>query len=142
MPSDFVLTAILNLALAGVDVRIMVPERSDSSITELASRSFLGEVMYAGVKVYLYRGGFLHSKMLVCDDTLASVGSANIDFRSFECNFEINSFVYDGGVARQLKSLFLEDTRACRLYTYKEYKERPLRQHFKESLARLFSPVL
>lgn len=142
MPSDFVLTAILNLALAGVDVRIMVPERSDSSITELASRSFLGEVMYAGVKVYLYRGGFLHSKMLVCDDTLASVGSANIDFRSFECNFEINSFVYDEGVARQLKSLFLEDTRACRLYTYKEYKERPLRQHFKESLARLFSPVL
>ena len=142
MPSDFVLTSILNLALAGVDVRIMVPEESDSRFTELASRSYLGDVMYAGVKVYLYRGGFLHSKMLVCDDMLASVGSANIDFRSFECNFEINSFVYDEGVARQLKSLFMEDMRSCRLYTYKEYKERPLWQHLKESLTRLFSPVL
>ena len=142
MPSDFVLTAILNLALAGVDVRIMVPERSDSSITELASRSFLGDVMYAGVKVYLYRGGFLHSKMLVCDGKVASVGSANIDFRSFECNFEINSFVYDEGVARRLKAAFLEDMRSCRLFTYKEYKECSLWQRFKESLARLFSPVL
>lgn len=142
MPSDFVLTAILNLALAGVDVRIMVPERSDSTITELASRSFLGDVMYAGVKVYLYHGGFLHSKMLVCDDVLASVGSANIDFRSFECNFEINTFVYDEGVARQLKDIFLEDMRLCRPFTYKEYKGRSLRQSLKESLARLFSPVL
>lgn len=142
MPSDFVLTAILNLALAGVDVRIMVPERSDSGITELASRSFLGDVMYAGVKVYLYRGGFLHSKMLVCDDMLASVGSANIDFRSFECNFEINAFVYDEGIAGQLRSVFLEDTHSCRLFTYKEYRGRSLWQRFKESLARLFSPVL
>ncbi len=142
MPSDFVLTAILNLALAGVDVRIMVPERSDSTITELASRSFLGNVMSAGGKVYLYRGGFLHSKMLVCDDKVASVGSANIDFRSFECNFEINSFVYDEGVARQLKSVFFEDARSCRVFTYREYKERTLMQRLKESLARLFSPVL
>ncbi len=142
MPSDFVLTAILNLALAGVDVRIMVPERSDSSITELASRSFLGDVMAAGVKVYLYRGGFLHSKMLVCDDVLASIGSANIDFRSFECNFEINTFVYDEGVARQLKAVFMKDVRSCRLFTYKEYKEHSLGQRLKESLARLFSPVL
>ena len=142
MPSDFVFTAILNLALSGVDVRIMVPERSDSSITELASRSFLGDVMYAGVKVYLYKGGFLHSKMLVCDGKVASVGSANIDFRSFECNFEINSFVYDEGVAEKLKAAFLEDMRSCRLFTYKEYKECSLWQRFKESLARLFSPVL
>ena len=142
MPSDFVLTAILNLALAGVDVRIMVPERSDSGITELASRSFLGDVILAGAKVYLYRGGFLHSKMLVCDDMLTSVGSANIDFRSFECNFEINTFVYDEGVAQQLKNAFLEDTRSCRMFTYKEYKERTLKQRMKESLARVFSPVL
>ncbi len=142
MPSDFVLTAIQNLALSGVDVRIMIPKRSDSSITELASRSFLGDVIYAGAKVYLYRGGFLHSKILVCDDMVASVGSANIDFRSFECNFEINSFVYDENIVKQLKSLFWEDMQHCRLFTYKEYKERPLRVRLKESLARLFSPVL
>ena len=73
---------------------------------------------------------------------VASVGSANIDFRSFECNFEINSFVYDEGVAEKLKAAFLEDMRSCRLFTYKEYKECSLWQRFKESLARLFSPVL
>lgn len=142
MPSDFVLSALLNLALSGVDVRIMVPENSDSKITELASRSYLGDVMSAGVKVYLYKDGFLHSKMLVSDDSLVSVGSANIDFRSFECNFEINSFVYDNVVACKMKALFIEDMRNCRQFTYREYKGRSMWQRYKESSARLFSPIL
>ena len=142
MPSDYVLTAILNLALAGVDVRIMVPEHSDNKIVELASRSYLGDVVYAGAKVYLYRGGFIHSKMLVCDDALSSVGSANIDFRSFECNFEINTFIYDEGTAKKLKAIFMDDMRNCYQLTYKAYKERTLWQRFKESAARVFSPIL
>lgn len=143
MPSDYVLTAILNLALAGADVRIMVPEESDNMITQLASRSYLADVMSAGVKVYLYRKGFLHSKMLVSDDALCSIGSANIDFRSFECNFEINTFVYDNDIARRLKTIFMNDLRDCRQLTYKEIKEqRSLPQRLKESVARLFSPIL
>ena len=143
MPSDYVLTAILNLALAGADVRIMVPEESDNIMTQLASRSYLADVMSAGAKVYLYQKGFLHSKMLVSDDSLASIGSANIDFRSFECNFEINTFVYDNNIARQLKEIFMDDIRNCRQLTYKELKEqRSLPQRLKESVARLFSPIL
>lgn len=142
MPSEYVLQAIINLALSGVDVRIMIPQRSDSVITEMASRSFIADVMYAGAKVYLYNGGFLHSKMLVCDNMLSSVGSANIDFRSFECNFEINAFLYDADVARRLKTLFFEDMRSCRLYTYKEYRERGVMRRLAESTARLFSPIL
>lgn len=142
MPSEYVLQAIINLALSGVDVRIMIPQRSDSVITEMASRSFIADVMYAGAKVYLYNGGFLHSKMLVCDNMLSSVGSANIDFRSFECNFEINAFLYNEDVALRLKSLFLEDMRSCRLYTYKDYRERGAMRRLAESTARLFSPIL
>lgn len=143
MPSDYVLTAILNLALAGADVRIMVPEESDNIMTQLASRSYLADVMSAGAKVYLYQKGFLHSKMLVSDDSLASIGSANIDFRSFECNFEINTFIYNSSIARQLKAIFMDDLRNCRQLTYKEFKEqRSLAQRLKESVARLFSPIL
>lgn len=143
MPSDYVLTSILNLALAGADVRIMIPEESDNMITQHASRSYLADVMSAGVKVYLYRKGFLHSKMLVSDDMLCSIGSANIDFRSFECNFEINTFVYDENIARKLKAIFMNDMRNCRQLTYREIKEqRNLPQRLRESVARLFSPIL
>jgi cardiolipin synthase len=74
---------------------------------------------------------------------LASVGSANIDCRSFECNFEINTFLYDNNIARQLKEIFMDDIRNCRQLTYKELKEqRSLPQRLKESVARLFSPIL
>ena len=80
--------------------------------------------------------------MLVCDDALSSVGSANIDFRSFECNFEINTFIYDEGTAKKLKAIFMDDMRNCYQLTYKAYKERTLWQRFKESAARVFSPIL
>lgn len=142
MPSENVLLAIINLALSGVDVRIMVPKQSDNFITGLASRSFIEDVLYAGVKVYLYEGGFLHSKMLVCDNMLSSVGSANIDFRSFECNFEINAFIYDEGVARNLKEIFVDDMRSCRQCTYKEFRERKITKRLAESMARLLAPIL
>lgn len=142
MPSENVLSAIINIALAGVDVRIMVPEQSDSLITEYASRSFLADVMYAGAKVYLYRNGFLHSKMLVCDNALCSVGSANIDFRSFECNFEISTFVYDSKTAEEMKNIFVNDMRSCRQFTYKEYRESRLSKRVCDSVARIFAPIL
>ena len=142
MPSESVLAAIINIALSGVDVRIMVPEHSDNHIVGLASRSFLGDVVYAGAKVYLYNGGFLHSKMIVCDNAISSVGSANMDFRSFECNFEINTFIYDVNVAMQLKSIFVSDMNHCRLFTYKEYRDQNLSSRLMESVARIFSPIM
>lgn len=103
MPTERMLFALQTAALAGVDVRLMIPERTDKRFLTWASRSFLHDVMRAGVRVYLYQKGFLHSKTLVCDDTLMSCGSTNIDFRSFERNFEVNAFVYDKEAALHMK---------------------------------------
>lgn len=98
-------------ALSGVDIRLMLPERADNWITHLGSRSYLADVMQAGVKVYFYKKGFLHSKLMVSDDMLSTVGSTNVDFRSFEHNFEVNAFMYDVETALEMKEIFLQDQR-------------------------------
>ena len=142
MPNESFMLALKCAALSGADVRLMIPERSDSRITGYASKTYLGDLLSAGVKVYLYKDGFLHSKTIVCDDYLSSVGSANFDFRSFFYNFEVSAFIYDKHVAQELRSLFLEDIKHCRQLTLSEYRERPFKQRLLESCARLFSPLL
>jgi cardiolipin synthase len=104
--------------------------------------SYLGSVLDAGVKVYLYSGGMLHSKTVVCDDYLSSVGSTNLDFRSFFYNFEVSAFVYDKSVAQQLKEQFLDDQKKCRQLTVNEYRQRPFFKRCAESFIKLFSPLL
>ena len=111
LPHDPVLFALKTVALAGVDVRVLCPRHSDARFVEWASRSYLREVTEAGVKVSLYEAGFLHSKIMVCDDAVSTCGSTNLDFRSFENNFEANAFFYDEGVALRLKKVFLDDER-------------------------------
>ncbi len=142
MPNEPVITAMQAAALSGIDVRLMIPLKSDSRLTDYASFSYLGELLNAGVKIYLYERGFLHSKMLVSDDMLSAVGSANIDFRSFDYNFEINAYVYDTDVAKRLRALFLDDSKGCRQLTLREYRERSLARRCLESGARLLSPLL
>lgn len=143
MPDEAFLQALKSAAQSGVDVRLMIPQRSDSILANYASRSYFVDLMRAGVKIYLYTGGFLHSKTFVCDDYLSSVGSVNIDFRSFYYNFEVSAFVYGKGVACDLKEAFLDDTKACRLLTLGGFMaERSLKERCAESLARLFSPLL
>ena len=88
LPTEAVLVAMQTAALAGVDVRLMLPYRADNRLTHLGSCSYLAEALRAGVKVYFYKKGFLHSKLMVSDDELSTVGSTNVDFRSFEHNFE------------------------------------------------------
>ena len=95
LPSDVLNSALQVAALAGIDVRLMLPARSDSKVVDLASHSYLDDMMKAGVKILFYKPGFLHSKLLIIDDSLTVIGSANMDFRSFEHNFEVNAFVYD-----------------------------------------------
>ena len=136
MPTEPVLSALQTAALAGVDVRIMLPERSDSLLTHLGAMSYVLDVLKAGVKVYLYRKGFLHSKLMVSDDRLVTVGSTNMDFRSFEHNFEINAFVYDELTALEARMLFLNDQRSCRMVRLKEWRERPFSEKFKETEVR------
>ena len=142
MPNEPILSALQTAALAGVDVRLMIPARSDSRLTPLGSMSYLEDVLKAGVKVFFYEKGFLHSKMMVSDDMLSTVGSTNMDFRSFEHNFEINAFVYDEQTAWYVKERFLLDQRDSRPVRLKEWRERPFGEKFKESVVRLLSPLL
>ena len=143
LPTESVLFAIRTAALAGVDVRIMIPYKTDAKVVEWASRSYVKQTVESGVKVYLYKAGFNHSKLLVSDDALCTVGSTNIDFRSFENNFEANAFIYDQKMARRLKEVFLQDVRDSVML--EDVKDLGRRSYFKqlwESLIRLVSPLL
>ncbi len=142
MPNEPILSALQTAALAGIDVRLMLPERSDSLFAHLGSLSYIEDVLKAGVKVYLYQKGFLHSKMMVSDDMLSTIGSTNMDFRSFEHNFEINAFIYDADTALRVKDAFITDLRDCRQVRLKQWEKRPFSERTKESVVRLFSPLL
>lgn len=142
LPTEEVMNAFQTAALAGVDVRVMIPKRADTFLTHKGSLSYLDELMAAGVKVYLYRRGFLHSKLIVSDDEVASVGSANMDFRSFEHNFEANAFFYDRETALALKEIFLNDQRRCLLLSRKLWAMRSWKNKVTESVVRLLAPLL
>lgn len=143
LPTEPVLFAMRTAALSGVDVRLIVPRHGDAKLVEWASRSYLMEVIEAGVKVYLYESGFNHSKILVSDDNLSSCGSTNIDFRSFENNFEANAFFFNEGMALRLKKVFLTDQAQSTLVDDVSYFiKRPFLQRLLESLVRLLSPLL
>ena len=142
MPNDSVLFALKTAALAGVDVRVLCPMYSDARFVEWASRSYLREVVEAGVQVSLYKAGFLHSKLMVCDDSITTCGSTNLDFRSFENNFEANIFFYDEGIALRMKKVFMNDLEQSVSLT-----EIPSRMHGSflmrlwESVTRMLSPL-
>lgn len=142
LPTEGLTQALQTAALGGVDVRLMLPERSDTRSAHLASHSYLDDMLRAGVKVYFYRTGFLHSKLLLSDDELACIGSANFDFRSFEHNFEINAFVYHRPFAERLRRMFMDDLRECIPVRASEWARRPLHLRLIESFLRLFSPLL
>ena len=143
LPTDPILMALRNAALAGVDVRLMVPRRGDSLLADLASHSYYKEVMLAGVKIYQYESGYLHAKVVLADDDFVTIGSTNIDFRSFEQNFEINAFIYDPEVVKHMKRIFMDDLQnhSTRI-AFAEWKQRPLWKRCTESLVRLLSPLL
>ena len=143
LPTEPVMFAMRTAALAGVDVRLMIPYKTDAKLVEWASRSYVTQTVESGVKVYLYQAGFNHSKLLVSDDALCTVGSTNIDFRSFENNFESNAFIYDVQMARRLKEVFLQDVReSVLLEDVKDLGHQTFIQHLWESLVRLVSPLL
>lgn len=142
LPTDRLLFAMQTAALAGVDVRLMIPAKADQRLLTWASRSYLTDVMRAGVRVYLYKKGFLHAKTWVSDDSLASCGSTNMDFRSFEHNFEVNAFIYDRNVALAMKAQFQKDQQECCLLNLERWMERSVWCRIGESFIRLMSPLL
>ena len=143
LPTETILSAMRTAAQSGVDVRLMVPRHTDTYVVEKASRSYLMEVVESGVTIYFYEGSFNHSKLLVADDNICTCGSTNIDFRSFEHNFEANMFFYDKKVASQFKQIFFDDlTRCSRIEDYLQMQRQPFLHRLWESVLRLLSPLL
>jgi len=143
LPTAAVLSAMKTAALSGVDVRVLIPRYSDARFTEWASRSYLREAIESGVGVSLYEAGFLHSKLLVADDTVCTCGSTNLDFRSFENNFEANAFLFDPAVATRVRDIFLDDECHSVAFTAVPSLVKPrFAARLWESVTRLFSPLL
>ena len=143
LPTDPILFAMRVAALSGVDVRLMIPYETDTKVVEWASRSYVIEASKAGVKILLYRKGFNHSKLLVSDDAMATIGSTNVDFRSFENDFEANAFFYDKKIALQVKEVFLADQKdSIDLDDVRRFIKKPFLQGLWESFVRLLSPLL
>jgi len=142
MPGETTLNCIKAAAMGGVDVRILLPHRTDSWLTHWCSRSFVEELLAAGVKVYWYQKGINHSKVIVVDGIVASVGTANVDMRSFEQNFEVNLIVYDRNFARDIAASFMDDLKESREESMHRWKFRSDKDKVRESVARLFAPLL
>jgi len=142
LPPDAMIDALQAAAIRGVDVRIMISKRSDVALVQAASGSYIKDMLKAGVKVYQYEKGFLHAKMMLFDDSLTLIGSANFDTRSFEQNFEVEAFIYDDEVAAVANDIFVEDQRYAEALSLREWSKRPLLKRFLESLMRLFAPLL
>ena len=120
----------------------MIPNKPDHMFVYWATYSYVGELLKAGARIFIYDNGFIHAKTIVVDDELSSVGTANIDVRSFRLNFEVNAFLYDRKLSRELSRSFMEDRKLSRELTLEDYHRRPLMIKFKESISRLLSPIL
>ena len=142
MPGETTLNCLKTAAMSGVDVRILLPHKSDSWLTHWCTRSFAEELLEAGVRIYWYQKGINHSKVIVVDGIVASVGTANMDLRSFEQNFEVSLIIYDREVVKRLAADFIEDLKVSSEGTIQRWKFRPKRNKVRESIARLFAPVL
>ena len=142
IPNNSINDALKKAALSGKDVRLLVPRKADSNLVTAASRSYFGELLECGVKIYEYTRGFVHAKTLLADDRLAIISTANIDFRSFEYNFEIGAVVYGPDMNGRLAAAFFSDLGDARQLSLAHWRERSRRQMLRERFARLFSPLL
>lgn len=143
IPTQEVMQSLCKAARRGVDVRIIIPPRGDRGLlTPLASKHYIAQALEAGVSIYFYGRGYMHSKITVCDERIATVGSANIDPRSYLLDLEINAFVESKDYARQVKEIFLADEKDSKKVSQEIWAKRPLVQKFFERIAGLFSAQL
>lgn len=142
LPTEPILSALQIASLSGVDVRLMLPQRVDTKMIQLASHSYLKHILESGVRVFFYQNNFLHSKAIVADDYVSTIGTANMDFRSYEQNFELNAFIYDKKTATSLRLAFEKDLKSCKEITLEEWKKRKKIDRLKDSVARIFSPIM
>ena len=142
IPDPAMLEALQVAARSGVDIRVMIPDRGDHPFVYAANNSFVGQMLEAGASCYRYTKGFLHSKTICIDGRILSIGTTNMDVRSFKLNFEINAFIYDEDIAQLHDEIFREDLKESREITVQEYEERGWTMKVRESISRLLSPIL
>ncbi|PEJ56466.1 MULTISPECIES: cardiolipin synthase [unclassified Bacillus (in: firmicutes)] len=142
IPDASIMDACKIAALSGIDVRIMIPSKPDHPFVHWASLSYAGELLSYGAKILLYENGFLHAKTIVIDQEVASVGTTNIDTRSFKLNFEINAIVYSEKESSNLQDLFISDSKYSSELTLEKYQARTVFIKIKEAISRLLSPIL
>lgn len=134
--------ALYRASQKGVDVRIIVPLRSNHAAVSWASQSYIDELIRNGIKIFFYGERFVHAKTLIIDSEIASVGTANLDALSFSINYEVQAFVYSADIVRELEDVFIRDLEHCTEITPQNRKNRPLFQRVKEYAGRLLSPIL
>ncbi|GMQ63610.1 cardiolipin synthase [Vallitalea maricola] len=142
IPDESILEALKIASVSGVDVRIMIPNKPDHMFVYWATYSYIGDLLKYGIRAFTYENGFLHSKMIAVDGKLSSVGTCNFDIRSFKLNFEANAFIYDRQTTRTLEREFEKDLHLCNEITKDDYMNRSQRIKMKETISRLFSPIL
>lgn len=142
IPGETLLDALTVASLSGIKVKLLVPGKSDSRMVDLAARSYYENLMRAGVEIYEYTKGFVHAKTLVADGSLSVIGTANMDHRSFDLNFEVNSVVYDAEIGSRLTKVFYNDLLDAERIDLAEWQQRSIFKLFPEKVARLFSPLL
>ncbi|MFD1032561.1 cardiolipin synthase [Metaplanococcus flavidus] len=142
IPDKSVMDALRTAALGGVDVQIMIPHQGDHIFVLSATRSFVRELVQDGVKVFSYKNGFMHAKTLIVDEKAYSVGSANMDIRSFALNFELNAFVYDRQSAKEMADIFSQDKKLSVELTQETFENQSWLEKAKQDVAKLVSPLL
>ena len=142
VPDRLILTALQTAAQSGIDVRLMIPCKPDHPFVYWATWYFMGRILKAGARCFLYENGFLHAKSVLVDGNVASCGTANMDIRSFRLNYEINAVIYEKETVNRLEEIFQNDLQNCREITWEEYQKRRWNIRAKEAFARLLSPLL
>jgi cardiolipin synthase A/B len=142
IPDDDIFQALKIAALSGLDVRLLVPKNPDKRIVFHASRSYFPELLEAGVRIFEYKNGFMHSKIVIVDNEFASIGTSNMDMRSFHLNFEVNAFLYRTGSTQKMVNDFLKDLLESREIHIETFSQRHLGLKIMESTCRLLSPLL
>ncbi len=142
VPDDAILSALKIAAGSGIDVRLMIPCKPDHPFVYWATCSYMGELVDAGARCYIYENGFLHAKGVMVDGRVSCYGTANMDIRSFELNFEVNATIYDEETTEHLEAIFLDDLVNCREVTREIYRARGLGVRIREQGSRLLSPLL
>jgi len=142
IPGESLMDALIIASYSGIDIKLLVPQKSDSRMVDAAAASYFDPLLDAGIEIYQYKKGFIHSKTAVMDGEIGIIGTANMDIRSFDLNFEVNAVIYDAAVSAKIREDFFSDLKSAEKIDPEEWKKRTKFKKFGQRVARLFSPIL